>query len=276
MAMPRNIVFIRHGQSEANLIHKSERDGELHPAHDDVYARHDWEHRLSEKGVEQAQAAGAWLVAHDMAPETFDRCYVSTYQRAIETAIHVGDDDTNWHIDDRFRERNWSEFGATPLEERRQRFPYAIDALETNAFYANMNGGESLSDVQMRMRDGIGTFHRDLEDKDVLVVAHGELMTVARYLIERMLPEEVVEADADKSQQMKNCTILHYTRQNPEDPTDIADHVSWMRMIYPYDVENSPWGGEWQEISEGRVRSGAELRQRLVLSPTLTREEVLV
>jgi broad specificity phosphatase PhoE len=274
MTMPRNIIFIRHGESEANLIHKSERNGYLHESHDAIYARHDWEQRLSEKGIEQAKAAGAWLVKNNLTTNSFDRCYVSTYQRAIETALYVGDDSTLWHIDDRFRERNWSEFGATPLKERKERFPYAHDSMETNAFYANMNGGESLSDVQMRIRDGIGTFHRDLEGKNVLVVAHGEVMTVARYLIERMLPEEIVEADKDEFQQMKNCTILHYSRVNPNNTFDVSDHIAWMRMVYPYDEINSPFGGYWQSISEGRVRSGAELRKRLAISPPLTREEV--
>ncbi len=272
MAMPRNIVLIRHGQSEANLIHKSERDGQLHPAHDDVYARHDWEHRLSEKGIEQATAAGLWLIDQGLEPVKFDRRYVSTYQRAIETAVYVGgNDDLEWHIDDRLRERYWGEFGATPHSERKERFPYAIDALKTNAFYADLNGAESLSAVQMRVRDVIGTFHRDLDDKNVLVVAHGELITVARYILERMLPEEIVAADNDPRQHMRNCTTIHYSRQNPEDPSDVSDYISWMRMIYPDDVARSPFGGQWQEISEGRVRSAAQLRERLNISPPLTR-----
>lgn len=273
MTMPRNIVFIRHGESEANLIHRSEREGDLHESHDEVYARHDWEQRLSAKGVEQARAAGKWLVDHELNPEDFDRRYTSTYQRAIETALHVGREDVDWHIDDRLRERDWGEFGATPVEERRRRFPYAYDAMESNAFYANLNGAESLSAVQMRMRDVIGTFHRDLADKDVLVVAHGELITVGRYLIERMLPEEIIDADNDESQTMRNCTILQYSRQNPADVTDIAEHVSWLRMIYPDDPQNSPFEGQWRDIAEGRVRSYGQLLTRLSISQPLTRTE---
>ncbi len=145
--------------------------------------------------------------------------------------------------------------------------------MESNAFYANLNGAESLSAVQMRMRDVIGTFHRDMAGKNVLVVAHGELITVGRYLIERMLPEEIVEADNDPAQRMRNCTIIHYTRLNPDNPADVSDHVSWMRMIYPDDPENSPFEGHWRDISEGRVRTYGQLLTRLSLSPPLTRQE---
>lgn len=283
--MPRRLVFVRHGESEANLIHKAERDGEMHNAHDEVYARHDWEQRLSAKGVEQAKAAGKWITQNILPIQHFDRRYVSTFQRAVETALYMCPDvDVDWHVDDRFREREWGEFGATPYEERKRLFPWTQRAYETNSFYAQLNGGESLSQVQMRVRDTFGTYHRDVPDGSVLVVAHGELITMNRYLIERMLPEEIVAVDNDKTQDMKNCTIIEYTRENPEDNSDVRPHLSWMRMIYPYDVdvlgatgavvapqlEQSPFRGQWQPINERRLLSRADLLARLALSPPLT------
>ncbi|MCA9348740.1 histidine phosphatase family protein [Candidatus Saccharibacteria bacterium] len=271
MSMPLNIVLIRHGQSEINLIHKAERSGKLHEAHDVVYANHDWQHRLTDLGISQAKSAGKWLKDNLKTPDKFDRAYVSTYQRAIETAYYVGDEHTMWHVDDRFRERDWGEFGATPEEERKRKFPYTIAAQESNYFYTSLNGGESLSTVQMRVRDIIGTFHRDLAGKDVIAVCHGELMMVIRYVLERLMPEEAVEID--RQQDMKNCTIIHYSRVNPDDPKDIAKHIGWMRMIYPYDESNSPHGGKWQPIIEKRVLSGAQLKRRLQLTPPHTRKE---
>lgn len=275
MSMPNRLVFVRHGQSEPNLIHQSERDAngessDLHFAHNEVYERHDWEQRLTKKGVDQAKVAGDWITKNIMNVEDFDRRYVSTFQRAFETAYNISSG-TDWLVEDRVRERDWGEFGATPYEERKMLFPYTFNASKTNSFYANLNGGESLSDVQMRVRDFVGTLHRDMPGKNVLVVSHGELITVARYLIERMLPEEIVEADKDKTQSMKNCTILEYTRVDPEDSGMVSDHISWMRMVYPYAEDESPFGGKWNKITEKRVFSGADLLRRLELTPALTR-----
>lgn len=271
MSMPKRLVFVRHGQSEANVVHKAERNGEYHPAHDAIYARHDWEHRLSEKGIEQAKTAGKWITKHIMPVDIFDRRYVSTYQRAIETALHIaGEVDVQWYVDDRFRERDWGEFGATPYEERKLKFPYTINAQKSNSFYAGLNGGESLSDVQMRVRDTYGTFHRDVPNGNVLVVSHGELITMNRYLIERLLPEEIIEIENDKSQEIKNCTIVDYSRVNPMDDQDVSEYISWMRMIYPYEEENSPFGGSWQKLQEKRLLSSSDLVQRLRKSPPLT------
>lgn len=295
MSMPERLVFVRHGESEANVVHKAERRGDIHPAHDGVYARPDWEQRLSALGVEQAKIAGQWICENIMPIENFDRRYVSTFQRAAETALYLSGgkgkqgDILPWYVDDRFRERDWGEYGATPYEERKKRFPFAVQAQENNPFYAGLNGAESYSDMMMRIRDTHGTYHRDVPNGSVLVVAHGEFITGNRYQIERLLPEEIMEIDKDPAQDMKNCAIIDYTRRNPENSEELSNHISWMRMIYPYDVEimkqeriiappkidQSPNGGQWIKINEKRLFSLADISRRLQLSPPLTRNEDL-
>jgi hypothetical protein len=94
-------------------------------------------------------------------------------------------------------------------------------------------------------------------------------MLTMRYLIERMLPEEWLAMDDDAAQDIKNCTIIHYTRINPDNPKDIRPHLSWVRMIYPYAEDRSPWGGKWQAIKERRLVSAAELKQQLEYAPPI-------
>lgn len=270
MAMPLDLVFVRHGESEANVVHRVERSGTLHGAHEGVYDRADWLQRLSILGVEQAQSAGEWLANNNLRPQTFDRCYASPFMRARETALYVGGDTTQWLLDDRIKERDWGEYGATPRDMRDQMFPFSHKNHKTNKWYARLNGGESLADnVLMRARDFIGTLHRDMPGKRVLVVSHGEFMLTMRYLIERMLPEEWLAMDEDAAQEIKNCTIIHYTRANPDDPSDVRPHVSWVRMIYPYNQSASPWGGKWMEVQEKRFVEGSELRAQIDYSPPL-------
>jgi broad specificity phosphatase PhoE len=270
MSMPYDLVFIRHGESEANLVHQLERDGVIHVNHREVYDRPDWLQRLSAKGTVQAKAAGDWLRKNYIDPNDFDRCYGSTFMRTRETAYYVGGDDSHWLLDDRLKERDWGRYGATPKEERALLFPETHKNHKSNKWYSRMDGGESLADnVLMRARDFFGSLHREMSEKRVLVVSHGEFILTMRYLIERMLPEEWMIMEGDKAQEIKNCTIVHYTRVNPEDPNDISPHLSWIRLIYPYDTDNSPFNGEWRRISEKRYVPGAQLLDQLELSEPL-------
>ncbi len=87
-------------------------------------------------------------------------------------------------------------------------------------------------------------------------------MGIARYNIERMLPEKFERMEKDKSQSMKNCSILHYSRCNPEDATDVREKLSWRRIVRPTDVDNSPFGGQWVELAARPKYTGAQLLSR--------------
>ena len=57
MTMPREIVFARHGQSEANVVQKHDDHGVRKTIAAAIFERPDWKNRLTDLGVEQAQAA---------------------------------------------------------------------------------------------------------------------------------------------------------------------------------------------------------------------------
>lgn len=260
MAMPNNLIFVRHGESELNVMHRHEKrdvEYEKPQGHDEL---HDWQFRLSPKGVEQAKAAGKWLLQHAIAPEDFDHRYVSTFMRARETAAHVGGVDALWKVDDRLKERDWGIYGATPFEDRAGLFASTERLRGLSSLYTRLDGGESLGDnVLVRIRDWLGTLHRDAEGQSALAVAHGELIWTARYIIERMLPEEWDEVEEDKSQKIRNCSITWYSRVNPTDPEEISKHIKWRKMIYPDNESQSPFGGEWVELPGKRYFSGEML-----------------
>lgn len=82
---------------------------------------------------------------------------------------------------------------------------------------------------------------------------------MSRYGIERMLPEQWEEMDKDPRYTIRNCSVTHYTRINPEDPEDVRDKLHWRRIIYPDALEESPDGGNWVELPERQRFNGAEL-----------------
>lgn len=270
MPMPNELVFVRHGQSEANIIQKADKNGERHEMTQHVNDRPDWQQRLSKLGIEQAMLAKKWIDENLGGVATFDFRYFSPFLRTRETAAYVGGEECgDWIIEDRIVERSWGIYGALPKAERERKFAYTAKHYRQSPWYAKLDGGESRYEVSSRWRDFQGTLHREAAGKRVIAVTHGDFIGIARYNIERMLPEQFEEIEADDSQTIKNCTIVHYSRVNPNDPTDVREKLSWRRMIYPTEVENSPFGGEWVELPRRPRYTGADLLAQAEYAPRL-------
>ncbi len=260
--IPNDLVLVRHGESEANQAQRSPNQTE---AERRVMQRADWQQRLACRGIEQAQIAGRWLESEfsGSIDEVFDKKYVSHFVRTTETALHLGGvAATGWRYDKRIVERSWGTIGALSREEQKEAFARTIERQEIDPLYTAKDGGEALAtDVLMRWRDYVDTLHREASGERVVAVTHGELMWVARYDLERMLPEEGVALD--DTQKIRNCSVLHYSRRDPEDPEHISSRLQWMRFVYPDALGESPYDGEWQELSNNRKFSGADLAARV-------------
>lgn len=269
---PNNVIFVRHGQSEANVLQQAEKDGQLIDVPQELRFRPDWAHRLTDKGVEQAEIAGAWIRENIAPLEVFDALYCSTFIRARETAAHLGGAACLWRPHNLIHERDWGEYGATPRSEQAERYPFTSKMKQEAPLYARLNGGESLADsVTLRVHNFRTTLKRKWSDQDVLTVTHGDIIGTVRYVFEDMLPEEWHKVDADKAQRIGNCAILWYTKVNPEDSSDVRSHLHWRRMIQPDDLEKSPFDGQWCEMPDNRFMSGAELLASAKAYPRLIR-----
>ncbi|MFZ1301313.1 MAG: histidine phosphatase family protein [Candidatus Microsaccharimonas sp.] len=272
--MPNDIVFVRHGQSEANIIQKMTKNDESHVHESQINDRPDWKQRLSHKGIEQAKNAKFWIDEHLGGVESFDARYVSPFLRTRETAAYIGGPETGeWTVDDRVVERSWGVYGIVPRAEQRAQFPLTAKLHSSTPWYVRFDGGESMPDVYGRFRDFQGTLHREESGRRVIVVSHGDFINVARYGIERMRPEQWEAIDRDPNYSIRNCSITHYTRVNPEDSNDVRDKITWRRMIYPDAVNESPNGGNWVELPGRQRFTGAELLQQVEFSPPLLGDE---
>lgn len=273
MSMPNHLVFIRHGQSEANIVHKIGKSGGVHDRESEINDRPDWQQRLSSKGVRQAEGAGEWIRKNIGDIATFDALYVSPFLRTRETAAHLaGAEVAGWTIDDRLAERSWGVYGIVPPAEQRSQFPLTAKLHQKTPWYVRFDGGESMPDVYGRFRDFQGTLHREQEGRRVLVVSHGDFMNVARYGLERMLPEDWERLDSDPRYTIRNCAVLHYTRVNPNDDQDVRDKITWRRMVYPDNELESPDNGEWVELPARQRYSGADLLAQVEIAPPLLGE----
>jgi broad specificity phosphatase PhoE len=275
MAKPIDLILVRHGQSEANVVQGAEKDGELdHPMLDTIYGRHDFAHPLSERGEIEAQIAGKWFRDNGMNPAEFDGRYYSPFFRTRETAALLGGA-ALWLKEDSIIERDWGLYGAIPLKQRSERFPDTKRRQESSSFYTRYDGGESITDVVRRVRGFMDTLERDMGDKRVIAVTHGELMWTARYVIERLLPEEWEDMDHDKSIRIGNCAIMWYSRQDPHNPEVQSTALSngWRKMVDPINPGKSPYNGEWVKLPGKRWLSGSELLDTVGIHPTILSDE---
>lgn len=270
MGMPNHLIFVRHGQSEANVINALDKDGQTHPDSEAVKHRPDWMHRLSEKGIGQARTAGVWIEDSLGGLASFHGRYVSPFLRTRETAAYMSEgSEITWVTDDRVIERDWGRYGMKSIGERQEVFPDTVELHQESPWYTRLNDGESMADVYQRFRDFQATLHREEDGEKVIVVSHGEFINVALYALERMLPEEWAEMDRSPDYTLKNCALVHFTRVNPEDESDVREKINWRRIIYTDKPETSPDGGAWHEIGQRRRFTSEELLMQLQISPPI-------
>jgi broad specificity phosphatase PhoE len=256
MVMPIDLVLVRHGESEANIVQKQNKlDTENYEFPTNFSSRHDSRMRLTEKGVQQAEKAGEWLREHELAE--FSDYYVSPHLRTLETAGHLRLGG-NWIRDDRWRERDWGEFGTATIKERDTFYKRNLASRALSEWYWCPTGGESLAaGVRLRFEDILDTLHRQSGHGKVIAVVHGEMIRTAQFVIERMTPLQWEEMDDDEAYKMSNCQILHYTRKNPE-TGELTEKLQWRRSISPWDSALSWNDGQWTKI-EPRTYSDEDL-----------------
>ena len=160
--MPREIVFARHGESEANVVQKHDDHGIDPEIAKKIMERPDWQHRLSPRGVEQAKRAKGWIDLSLGGIASFDALYVSPFIRCRETALHMGGAAlSGWTIEDRVAERSWGVYGKHSRAAQAQLFPMTYEEKRNNPYYSILDGGENMPMLSGRYRAFQGTLHRE-------------------------------------------------------------------------------------------------------------------
>ena len=159
---PKRIILIRHGESEGNVDRI-------------VYGnKPDYALLLTEKGLQQATAAGARL--KEIVKDEHLHFYVSPLFRTKQTFLQIAKSfpgsQYDWQEEPRLREQEWGHLRT--LEQCRavdkERDAYGI-------FYFRIPDGESAADVYDRVSDFFHTLFRDFEKPgfppNAVMVTHG-------------------------------------------------------------------------------------------------------
>jgi broad specificity phosphatase PhoE len=204
----RWLAVVRHGQSTGNVAAETAEAGGAEWI--DIPAR-DADVPLSATGYEQAKALGSYF-ADMLADRRPTIAVLSPYLRARQTAeIALGGMPIEVRVDERLRDR---ELGVLDLLTARgvtARLPdEARRRSRLGKFYYRPPGGESWTDVLLRLRSLLRDLRAEHPDGRVVLFAHDALVLLTRYLIEG-LDEAALMAIAHEVT-IANCSVSSWRR----------------------------------------------------------------
>ena len=166
--LPRDIFLVRHGHSEGNSALREFRENKKRSYFTPEFLnRHNAHYRLTDKGKEQARVAGDWLKKwlEEKDVPWFDRYFVSTHTRTLETAALLNLHGEQWEADFQLRERETGLWGAIPDKKWQKRHEMSMRPHRNHRFYTPMPDGESIADVCIRLRGFVSRLYRECGNK---------------------------------------------------------------------------------------------------------------
>ena len=180
MAWPKNLVLVRHAESEGNVLSSDER------AEFDV-ATHAY--GLTKRGRRQAEITGQLLKDEY---GKFDVYYVSYYERSRQT-MQIMYPNARVYEDPRLAEGQRGIWHTMTEEQIRLRYPGEIERKEREGLYHYRPlGGENWPDIEIRIHSFLGTLSRDYGGQNVLMVVHGHWLILLQRLLHHFSIEEAV------------------------------------------------------------------------------------
>ena len=208
IAWPEALYVVRHGESAGNVA----RDRAEAAQQDRIEIdQRDVDVPLSDEGRQQSEALGRWLseLPEDRRPTLL---VVSPYVRAVETAqiaLKTAGLDLPTVTDERFREREFGVLDGLTRQGITSLFPEERDRRQRlGKFYHRPPGGESWSDVLLRLRAGLSDVRRDHAGERILLVAHQVVVLLVRYVVEELSEKEILDIDAEA--EVANCSVTSY------------------------------------------------------------------
>jgi 2,3-bisphosphoglycerate-dependent phosphoglycerate mutase len=205
---PRVLWVVRHGESSGNIARDAAEEQGLERI--DVGER-DMDVPLSGTGFDQAEALGRWW-RRKPAEEQPTVVWTSPYARARQTAermVETADLDVPVVVDERLREREFGVLDGLTHKGIVAQFPEESERrTRLGKFYHRPPGGESWSDVLLRLRAALDAVRRDAAGERVALVAHQVVVLLVRYVLEGMTEEKVLEVD--RQAEVANCSVTTF------------------------------------------------------------------
>ena len=230
---PRELFLIRHAESAGNVARAVAMANDALVI--DLDCR-DCDVPLSPLGERQAAALGTWCARHI---EPVDAVLSSPYVRAQQTSA-IALREAGWHdipvvADERLREKEFGMLDRLTRGGIEQRFPEQAEMRRVlGKFYYRPPGGESWTDVILRLRSVIDTLTREYNNCRVAVVSHQVIVLCFRYLFEGLTEEQILAIDA--AGDVANCSVTTYRYDDAEQTLKLRSY----NVVAPMEEAGEP------------------------------------
>jgi NAD+ kinase len=243
--MPATVVLVRHGETEGNVARELSKKGDKSLWSDEFRQRPGRLWRLTDLGIQQATAAGAWICKN--VGKHFDRYITSEYPRAKETAGHLNLPDAKWEEEFYLRERHWGPLENLPEDERWDTYKDELEKRKADSFYWRPPHGESQAEVCERVDWVLYNLHQENAGGTVIVVCHEDVIWAVRARFEGFSQERWHEmrSSGDPRDRIHNGQVLIYDRRDPATGR-LGPDYEWTRSVCPYDTGLSR--NNWERI----------------------------
>jgi probable phosphoglycerate mutase len=204
---PSQLWLIRHAESAGNVARLQALAAGAKVI--DIATR-DCDVPLSELGERQAAALGRWC---DRNVDPVDAVLASPYARAQETAA-IALRAARWGgvpviVDERLREKEFGMLDGLTRAGIEAQFPeQAAMRTKVGKFYYRPPGGESWTDVILRLRSALRAIREEYAGKRVAIVTHQVIVLCMRYVLERMTEQQILAID--RATEIANCSVTEY------------------------------------------------------------------
>ncbi|GAA1967931.1 histidine phosphatase family protein [Kitasatospora viridis] len=213
--LPSVLIATRHGQSTANVeFELAESTGALSVP---ITCR-DADIPLSMLGQQQAQGLGRWwgeLPSADRPRTVWCSPYVRTTETAriaIAQAAGLGSVPVGLPVryDERLRDRELGVLEMLPRAAIEKHHPEeAVRRRRMGELYYRPPGGESWSDVALRVRDLLRDLCAAEAGRPVLLVAHDNVVLMLRYVLEQLTEDQLLKLNP-----VRNCSASVWRAQD--------------------------------------------------------------
>jgi broad specificity phosphatase PhoE len=209
----RELVLIRHGQSEGNVARER---AERQQSEVIRVARRDADVPLTALGRQQAE-----MLIRPLQRMDATRVWTSPYARAAETAA-IACPHAPLCVDERLRDRELGMLDRLTKRGVVARFPQeATRRRQLGKFYHRPPGGESWADVLLRLRSWWA--EQPADAGRVLVFTHDAVIYLMRYLLEQLDEPTVLRVAARST--LGNASITRLVPGDaPGDPWSVDAH----------------------------------------------------
>jgi broad specificity phosphatase PhoE len=205
---PRLLLLVRHAESVGNLAADRAHATGASVLELDV---RDADVELSDTGREQAASLGRWL-AELPDGERPTAALTSPYVRAATTArlaLEASGLDVPLQLDERLRERDLGIFDGLTGKGYRELYEREADRrLRTGKLYYRAPGGESWSDVALRVRSLLDSLREEYPHERLLLVSHQAVIMSFRLVLERL--DERTLLEVEQQAPLANCSVTRY------------------------------------------------------------------